>query len=253
VKVGSMNDPSKPLMDEVRLFKSFGLDYVELTVEAPEATPEKVERYLDELSEAGLPFVGHMPWFFQITSPYGRVREAFILEAVRVLDAAARLKMPYVTVHPDFLKLKRRTEDIISLTVDSLSRLSAEASDRGVKLCFENFEREHISADELQKIFDALPDLWFTLDVGHAFMGAGNIEHIRQLIGRFKGRLLNVHMHDNFGVKDDHLPLGAGRLDYQSVVRELKAAGYGGNMTLEIHSTDRDYIRISREKLLKIL
>jgi sugar phosphate isomerase/epimerase len=248
-----MNNPSNQLLDEVRLFKSFGLDYVELTVEAPEATPDKVTGCMDELLDTGLPFIGHMPWFFQITSPYAGVREAFISEAVGVLDTAVDLNMPYVTVHPDFLKLRRRMDELMRLTVESLRRLEVEAADRGIRLCFENFEREHISVEELQTVFDAIPDLGFTLDVGHGFMGAGNIDHIKLLISNFKDRLVNVHIHDNFGLKDDHLPLGAGKIDYASVVRELKAVGYNGNITLEIHSTDRDYIRISKEKLSKLL
>lgn len=253
MKVGSMNDPSKDVLAEARMFKSMGLDYMELTVEAPEATPERVSEVRDELLGVGLPLVGHMPWFFQITSPYEHVRRAFIDEAVRVLDTASQLNIPYVTIHPDFLKLGRRMDELLRVYAESLSTLSGEADSRGMKLCFENFERDHISADELQVLFDSVPGLGFTLDVGHAFMGVGNMDHVRVLIERFKDRLMHVHLHDNFGVRDDHLPLGAGRMDYVCVVDELKKAGYDGNVTLEIHSTDRDYIKISGDKLLKLL
>jgi sugar phosphate isomerase/epimerase len=252
VKVGSMNNPRNPLLDEMELFKSYGLDFVELTVEAPEAAPEKVSSMRDELLSYGMPFVGHMPWFFNIAAPYSAIREATLSEAVKVLDVAAELGAPYVTVHPDFLKLGRPVGEVLSLTVESLSRLSDEAVNRGVRLCFENFEAKHISADELARFFDALPQLGFTLDVGHAFMGAGNIDHVRLLVNRFRDRLVHVHMHDNLGESDDHLPLGAGRLDYAGVVEHLKQAGYDGDITLEIHSSDRDYIKVSRDKLYKL-
>lgn len=253
MKFGAMNNPRNSLIEEVELFSGYGLDYVELTIEAPQATPEIVRGLKDELSAYDLPFIGHMPWFLQITSPYPKVREAFINEAEKVIDAAAELQMPYVTIHPDFLKLHRKSRYILDATADSLGKLSAKSQDKGVRLCFENFEKEHFSADDMRKLFKRVPALGFTLDVGHAFMGQGNVDHIRHLIKKFRDRLVNVHIHDNFGANDDHLPLGAGKLDYGAVVSELKKAGYEGGMTLEIHSQDREYIKVSRDKLLKLL
>ncbi|MFH1055368.1 MAG: sugar phosphate isomerase/epimerase [Candidatus Altiarchaeota archaeon] len=253
MKVGAMNNPHKNLLEEAKMLKKYGLEYMELTIEAPEATPEKVAEKREQLLDVGLPLTGHMPWFFQITSPYKSIRNAMVCEAVRVIEAAAALNMPYVTVHPDFLKLHRKMEEIVPITVQSLIEIMDSASEHGIQLCFENFERKHMPEDELAKIFDALPKLGFTLDVGHAFMGEAGTDYVAKLITRFSTRLRNVHIHDNFGVNDDHLPLGAGKLDYKAAVKELKKAGYDGNLTLEIHSHDRDYIQVSKEKLMKLI
>ncbi|MBD3388860.1 MAG: TIM barrel protein [Candidatus Altiarchaeales archaeon] len=253
MRVGAMNNPHNDPVEEVRLFKEYGLDYVELTIEATRSYVSEVLSSRDELLGFGLPFTGHMPWCFQFASPYGKVRRAFVEESLDVISAAAEFGIEIMTVHPDFLKLRRKMEDIVSLTSESLTVLCDAARSHGIRICFENFERQHMSTDELQSLFELVPGLGFTLDVGHAVMGAGNIDHARTLIQKFTDRLMNVHLHDNFGERDDHLPLGVGTIDYRGVVDELKSVGYDGGITLEVHSEDRDYIKISRDKLSKLL
>lgn len=57
----------------------------------------------------------------------------------------------------------------------------------------------------------------------------------------FKNKITSVHLHDNFGVKDDHLLPFDGNLDWQWAMSELKKAGYSGPLTLEI-VYHRDYV-----------
>ena len=57
-----------------------------------------------------------------------------------------------------------------------------------------------------------------------------------------------MHLHDNDKRSDQHLPLGAGKIDIPRAVADLKSF-YDGTITLEVHSQDRDYLKISREKL----
>ena len=55
------------------------------------------------------------------------------------------------------------------------------------------------------------PRLGFLLDVGHANMGEGVRELHRAM--HATGRLVAMHLHDNHGLRDEHLPLGAGTVD----------------------------------------
>ncbi|HXE71312.1 MAG TPA: TIM barrel protein, partial [Candidatus Nitrosotenuis sp.] len=62
-------------------------------------------------------------------------------------------------------------------------------------------------------------------------------------------RLEHVHLSDNSTLRDDHLPLGAGRVAWKPVVAELKRRGYQGVITLEVFSNERDLLLYSRDQL----
>ena len=59
----------------------------------------------------------------------------------------------------------------------------------------------------------------------------------------------HVHLHDNDGRSDLHLPPGAGTIDWAAVVLALKDAGYDGTITLEVFSRDRDYVLLGKRKV----
>jgi len=85
-----------------------------------------------------------------------------------------------------------------------------------------------------------------TLDVGHASTADG--EGLPNFVHNFKKRISHVHLHDNDRRSDQHLPLGAGKIGIENCVKELKSF-YDGTITLEVHSQDRDYLKISKDKL----
>ena len=67
-------------------------------------------------------------------------------------------------------------------------------------------------------------------------------------VAQFRKKIAHVHLHDNDRRSDQHLPLGAGKIDIpRSVARELKSF-YDGTITLEVHSQDREYLKASREE-----
>jgi sugar phosphate isomerase/epimerase len=102
------------------------------------------------------------------------------------------------------------------------------------------------SVDPLKSIMESVPGLGFHLDVGHAFIGRNRFN---QLLSAFKDKLAHVHLSDNRMRDDDHLPLGAGRIDWDHVIKGIKRAGYDGTFTLEVFSNDRRYVLSSMEKL----
>jgi sugar phosphate isomerase/epimerase len=65
----------------------------------------------------------------------------------------------------------------------------------------------------------------------------------------FHGRIGHLHVSDHFGKEDQHLPIGAGIIDFSKVVKALKGIGYNDTMTLEVFSRDRDYLKMSKKKM----
>ncbi len=102
-------------------------------------------------------------------------------------------------------------EPKVRAAVSHLGRLSEELD---VRILFENTDR----------LFDHMIEainrcewsgLGFTLDIGHANI-YGGVRELHRVMSE-RGRLLAMHVHDNRGDRDAHLPLGAGTVDIEGL------------------------------------
>jgi len=92
------------------------------------------------------------------------------------------------------------------------------------------------NAANLARILNGIPSLYLTLDLGHANLFGKNIE---EFIEEFHKRLRHVHLHDNDGRRDLHLPMGTGNINWEKVLKGLKRY-YEGTITLEVFSMSID-------------
>jgi sugar phosphate isomerase/epimerase len=77
------------------------------------------------------------------------------------------------------------------------------------------------------------------------------MEGVRAYIDSFTDRLAHIHIHDNHGEEDEHLPLGSGKIDFKKVVKWLKLINYSQTITFEVFTSSDDAVR-SREHLKKL-
>lgn len=251
-----MNDPTNNLIDEINLFGSMGLDYLDLTIEYPEATPEKIlsnERKInDALSKFNLGIVGHMPWYFQIAHPYDEIRKSILNEIKKIIEILPKFDIQKITLHPDPFPIQQRKlrNRIFQTMADSITDINKLCNNHGITLSIENFTEEKLSTEETKILFEKIPELRMTLDIGHGNLDLKNGERIFNLINEFKDKIIHFHVHDNKGKEDEHLPPGVGYIDWQKVIKAIKNTKYDDTFTLEIHANDRDYLRISKEKFL---
>jgi sugar phosphate isomerase/epimerase len=84
-------------------------------------------------------------------------------------------------------------------------------------------------------------------------MKAKKTDSVLNMMRELKPWLNHVHLHDNHGFRDEHLPLGVGAIELPKIIAGLKAAGYDKTITLEIHADDREYLQISKRKLADLL
>ena len=248
--IGMMNDPKKGLAGEIALAGEMGFDFFEITVEAPAAVPEKIldgrKEVLDALHSYNFGVLTHCPWYFSVAHPYPSIQKAIDAEFGRVFEASALLGAKKTTLHTEWMPPGIQERPVLAArTVETLKRLHKAASEHGLDLLVENFNSASFSIKEFKLFFSEL-DAGMTLDVGHASTAAG--EGLENYLAQFRKRVRHVHLHDNNRREDQHLPLGAGKIDIQKAVRELKSF-YDGTITLEVHSEDRDYLRMSRDKL----
>ncbi|RLF65622.1 MAG: hypothetical protein DRN26_05095 [Thermoplasmata archaeon] len=251
--IGAMNNPKEDVVSEIEAIVSAEYDYVELTVEPPMASREIVLERLSEIkstassSKRGI-IVGHTAWYMPIVIPYDSVRKRALDELVRDFELFNKIgSVEYVVVHTSFSP-GYESDDIMELSlIESLERLKREAEERGLRLLIENDPISPFSRYE--RVIMAL-DADMCLDLGHAFVVKGLRSGL--LLAYRTGKLRHVHAHDNKGKKDEHLPIGAGKIPWDFVIKTLKAIGYNGTITVEDHSQSRDLRAYSGELLRKM-
>src|SRR4030042_5762159 len=260
MKYGAMNFPIKPLLREVEEMGEMGFDYVELTKDPPESTPQKIlvqKKPIQELLQRyGMGIIGHLPTFVWTSDLYESLRRASLQENFEALEAAAELGIEKMVLHPGFITGmgKFLIDKAKGHAMESLEAILKKAVSLHITLCIENmFPQAHflIQPHEFQPVFETFPEIRLTLDIGHANLGGGK-NRSSEFIRLYGYRIGHVHANDNFGKEDSHLPIGAGIIDFEKIMKELNEAKYDETITLEVFSKDRDYLKISKEKIKRM-
>ncbi len=101
----------------------------------------------------------------------------------------------------------------------------------------------------VENIFDEVPDhllrlraavgskrIGFCFDAGHAALFSRL--PARQWLEAFGPNLKELHLHDNHGLRDDHLPVGEGSIDFREVLLAAEKTGASPILTVEPHRED---------------
>lgn len=260
MKYGAMNFPIKPLLKEIEEMGELGFDYLELTMDPPESTPYKIltqkRSILESLQRYRMGVMGHLPTFVWTSDLYESLRKASLQENFEALKAAAELGIEKVVLHPGVITgLGRFLPDKAKkYAMESLAAILKMSVNLNITLCVENmFPQAHFffQPEEFQSIFESFPEIRLTLDIGHANLGGGKNKSI-EFIHLHGYRIGHIHANDNFGKEDSHLPIGAGMIDFEKIIKKLKEIQYDETITLEVFSRDRDYLRLSKEKIKRL-
>ncbi len=247
MKIGFPNHPRKDTLEEIEWIGSNKFDFVEFFLEEDKATPKSINvlavRKL--LKKYCLGSVAHTAWYLPIGSPVKELRRCAVNEIIRYFPLAKALGSKYITVHSQWPPHLFSKQEGIMFQVDSLRKLVVPAKKYGLSILYEPTDSAKDTVDVAAEIFDCVPKLYLNLDIGHASI------HGRKpdiFIRKFHDRLMHVHLHDNNGREDLHLPLGTGIVEVESSIKLLKKF-YDGTITLEVFSKDKDYVLMSRDKL----
>jgi sugar phosphate isomerase/epimerase len=134
------------------------------------------------------------------------------------------------------------------------------ARELGITFTVENVDRAdfpYSTVEELKQLAEGFEGLGITYDVGHAYL-ARRKEKLKDpeadIAGAIKkaGELLiHVHLHDNRGFKDDHLPPGEGEIDFEPILGVLKDIGYRGHLIAELWGPENSF-EVGRKGLERI-
>uniref|UniRef100_C6DZM7 Xylose isomerase domain protein TIM barrel n=1 Tax=Geobacter sp. (strain M21) TaxID=443144 RepID=C6DZM7_GEOSM len=251
MKIGAMNHPCRNPADEVRRFASMGLDFIDLTLEPPQAGwwQCNVEEVKAALSETGMGVVGHTAYYLPIAHPFEEVRRGAVEAFSHCLEIFAELGAKVMNIHPDAHAPMHDRAFVISQNLKSLTEIVKASEGTGVSVMVENLPRNFNSAAQLAELLDPLPQLGLHLDIGHTELMVKK-STADEILARFGSRLMHAHLHDNKGGDADlHLPLGAGVIDIPRHLAVLKKIGYDGTITLEVFTPDTSYLKYSAKRL----
>ena len=167
-----------------------------------------------------------------------------------IIEICGKLGIGPVTVHPGVIGPIQYwdSDRVPKLTRLFLEELAKEARNSSVLIALENMPNMRFTtcqtAEEMKRMMNGL-DIGMCLDVGHAH----TTNQMAEMMA-LKDKFINVHVHDNMGDRDAHLPLGQGTIDF-SILKELD--DYQGNYIIESKHPEMESALASKIFLENIL
>ena len=133
--------------------------------------------------------------------------------------------------------------------IAALEHLGAFARPLGVRPLVENLTGDPTTPEHLMEILKIghFDSTGVCLDLGHAHITVG----VQQAIATFADRIVQVHVHDNHGQKDEHLWPGDGRIDWPATAAAINALPAPPAIVLEISSKLPDEPAALSERIRK--
>jgi len=185
-----------------------------------------------------------------IGSPSERLRKASIEELFRIICCCERLGIGCLTVHPgsaiaygDDIKARVR-----EATRQSLEEIDDRLQGSELSVALENMPPASWSicydAKELLSLISGTK-IGICYDIGHAHIAGSTQSFLESDVP-----VINLHLHDNHGSSDEHLPLGSGNIDIEFILRAL-GERYKGDFIIESRTLKEGLM--SREILQEML
>ena len=229
------------------------LDFIEnLGIEYAELVHQYPAEFIDSeiLESYSLKYSIHAPFMdVNIASPQDQSRLNSIAQIKSSIDLANEINAEAVVVHPgliSFLANKYFKKEVYEFANQSIKEIGDYAKNLGVMATIENMPNfESMIYQNISDLNQLLVEneMHMTLDIGHAnHVGYAPDEMIFDSIK-------HVHVHDNLGDDDSHLPLGEGSIDLKYIINTLESKNYDGIYMLEVN--DYDSIKKSYEYMKK--
>ncbi len=220
------------------LAAQLGLD-IEVSMDMHEMFPQlpKAVELREMGRAAGVGFTLHLPFVdLNLSSLIEAAWRSSVERMQRALEFADQLGAQVGVLHTGQVPIRHPL--LLEAARQRLAQALAELGEPPVPVGVENLvlspEDLLETAAELVSVVEAAGRGYgFTLDLPHAYVqgGAEQIEAYLRAMEDSRAPLLHLHLHDNHGQRDEHLPLGAGNLPYARFKEQLRA--FAGTAALE--------------------
>lgn len=225
------------------------MNYIEIQAEHPYSPDSMSKEDYDDLSQlletSGLKPIIHGSYHdVNLSSLKPVVRETSVEIISSCIDFSTRLGSDSVVIHAGSCPANQahNIERGRSSFYESLRQLSKYANDRNIILGLENKQNGQdieiiLNSEEHVRYISEFYDLGVraVFDMGHALTTGVNLKDYVRALGK---NLVEVHLHDNDGIKDLHWPLGKGNADVAGVFSALESSNFDGPVILELDSRE---------------
>ncbi|MFA9495760.1 MAG: sugar phosphate isomerase/epimerase family protein [Candidatus Bathyarchaeota archaeon] len=241
----------RPLEDILAQLVTLDVKKIELADSGNHSlNPKRVERLQEFKSSYNIEFSIHAPYSDTNLSADDDLIREWVLKRIRAsIRFASELDAKCLILHPGWTTA---TEPFMrgrswELNIRSLRWLQRYAGDYGVEVLLENVPNPTpyllVSLDDF-RLFDAemTPRMDYVLDIGHSNLLGETLGFIEE----FSTKIKHVHVSDNEGETDSHLPIGEGTIDWEETMGALKRIGFKGWVVIESYSKigeSIDYLR----------
>jgi len=195
----------------------------------------------EKLRDSGISCTAHAP--FMDLSPGGYDRKIRTLskdKIKRAVEMAHRLNAISIVCHPGYNKWFYDGNEQLWLdsSVETWTEVLGEAKGGPLVLLENIFEETPATLIALFRYFKD-KDLYFCFDSGH-FNLFSTIPLEGWLIP-LKNRIREMHLHDNHGKSDEHLPIGSGTFPFRELkafIAQLTGIVYTSEFHSETHAMD---------------
>jgi sugar phosphate isomerase/epimerase len=142
-------------------------------------------------------------------------------------------------------------------TVRGLNYAYAQLHPYEIEIGFENWPNNSKLAT-LQQVRAkvAYPEIGMLLDLGHLNLFRKEIDDsamtVAEYIQQIPFDVLELHVHDNDGKTDQHLPPGQGNAPLPDFIRAVEKKGFSGVMTVEVFRLDLNSAS-GRQQLIEVM
>lgn len=235
-------------MANAEMAKRVGFDALDFSFCPKVFDEDRFEEYAEwglEASERfGLKYeVCHLPFSGKVALDPSLL-PALETKILKAIKGARVLGVKYAVVHPNTTTLLRREYDEEKIYESVIAHLApiVECGEReGVNIVVENMRpvarflpthRYCAEPEELCRVADKL-GIGICWDFGHANLAGFVQSKALEYVG---SRLKMLHVNDNMGVDDDHLPPLFGTVDWKDAMHGLKLVGFDGLFNYELHT-----------------
>ncbi len=203
---------------------------------------KNTKEYLDE--QGIVIYQAHAPWAGAHTDATADSRKERFEKMHQSLKGAQVLGTKYLVVHPILPfgnEPNQDVEEVIGINLGFIGKLADYAKYYGITICLENLPFNNYPLSKPEEIRDFVedmnhPNLKVCLDTGHcAVFGIQPGDAVRMIGPEL---LKCLHVHDNDGTGDQHLPPKKGIIDWEDFRQALKDINFQGALSLECKPKD---------------
>jgi sugar phosphate isomerase/epimerase len=217
-------------------------------------TPESLVEAKKIIETTDLTITIHLPYSdLNLAS----VNQPIWEETVRQMKSCLEISSDFArlaVLHPGhFSPLGMQMQDSAwSQAILGIQQVCDRAADLDIKIAIENMVNMPAvlgrRPEEILGILETVDreNAGFIFDVGHANTNGNVLDFLK-----LKDKIIHIHMHDNHGERDEHLPVGNGTVPWKKVVSCLR--DYKGRIVTESRSLEEGQRSVNRlKKLMKI-